>query len=101
MQSPSRKLKQKFWNKRVNAEKEGIPFKLTMEEFLLMVETAGLTEDDLHIKGFHLSRFNDEGAYEVGNCRFVHYLVNYSEKKVSEKASAASRQNILNYNYSK
>ena len=99
--SPSRKLKQKFWNKRVNAEKEGIEFLLTLSDFISLMEESSLTIDDLHIKGYHLSRFGDTGPYSIDNCRFVHYLVNYAEKKVSDKARAASRQNILNYNLNK
>lgn len=90
----TRPLKQKFWNKRVNAKKEGIEFNLTLEEFVSLMEEAQIGVDDLHIKGYHLSRFNDSGEYSKTNSRFVHYLVNYSEKKVSEKASEASRRNI-------
>lgn len=93
----TRKLKQKFWNKRVNAAKEGIDFNLTLDEFVSLMEDANLSIDDLHIKGYHLSRYNDTGSYSKENCRFVHYLVNYSEKKVSDKAREASRRNMIAY----
>lgn len=79
----------------MNAKAEGIEFKLTLEQFVGLMEEAGVETKDLHIKGYHLSRNNDTGAYEIGNCRFVHYLVNYAEKKVSPKARAASRRNAL------
>jgi hypothetical protein len=87
-------LRQKFQNKRVNARKEGIPFRLSVDDFVSLVKEAGLTADDLHIKGYHLSRYCDSGAYEIGNCRFVHYLDNYGEKKISDKARAASAENL-------
>ena len=92
-----RKLKQKFWNKRVNAAKESIEFNLTLEQFVQLMESSNITLDDLHIKGHHLSHYNDSGAYEIGNCRFVHYLENYAEKKISDKAREASRRNIIAY----
>lgn len=91
----TRSLKQKFWNKRVNAKKEGIDFCLTLDKFLALMREAGIQESDLHIKGYHLSRYFDNGAYKEGNCRFVPYLDNYAEKKVSAKASAASRRTAL------
>ena len=93
-----RSTKQKFWNKRVNARAEGIEFKLTLDEFVELMKAAGITTDDLHIKGYHLARYEDSGSYEVGNCRFVHYLVNYGEKKVSPKAREASRRNAIKMN---
>ena len=34
-------LKQKFYNKRVNAAKENIEFNLTLDEFRTLVEKAG------------------------------------------------------------
>ena len=97
----TRPLKQKFWNKRVDASKEGIEFSLTLEEFVALMEDANISIDDLHIKGHHLSRYNDSGSYTKDNCRFVPYLVNYSEKKVSDKARNASRQNMIRYRKSK
>ena len=96
-----RKLKQKFWNKRVNAHAEKIEFKLSLEDFVQLMEEANITIKDLHITGYHLSRNNDSGAYEIGNCRFKPYLENYAEKKLSEKSRKASIENISKYNLSR
>lgn len=96
-----RRLKQKFWNKRVNAEKENIEFKLSLEDYVMLMEQANITCEDLHIKGFHLSRKFDSGAYEIGNCSFVPYLENYKQKKVSEKSRNASRLNMIKINQRK
>lgn len=93
-----RKLKQKYWNKRVNAKAEGIEFSLSLDQFVQLMNEANITIDDLHIKGYHLSRTNDTGAYEIGNCRFKHYLINYAEKKVSDKARKASSENMKRLN---
>lgn len=65
------------------------------------MEIAGIKESDLHIKGYHLSRYSDKGDYSMDNCRFIHYLDNYAEKKVSEKSRKASAENIRNYNKKK
>lgn len=77
----NRVLKNKFYNKRTNALKEGIGFLLSFEDFLFLLDEANITVEDLHIKGYHLSRFNDSGDYTIENCRFIPYLVNYSEKR--------------------
>lgn len=97
----SRKIKQKFWNKRVNANKEGIVFSLTLEQYVQLMDDAGLSVSDLCIKGYHLSRKDDSGAYEIGNCSFKFYLDNYAEKKVSDKARHASSENMKRYNLKK
>lgn len=82
----------------MNAKKEGIDFNLSLMEFIALMQEANINENDLHIKGYHLSRFNDEGDYSITNCRFIHYLENYAEKKVSAKSRLASSNNILKYN---
>ena len=96
-----RRLKQKFWNKRVNAKAEGIGFELTLDDFVSLMKEANITVDDLHIKGYHLSRKNDEGPYKMGNCSFKYYLDNYAEKKISDKARNASSENMKKLNNKK
>jgi hypothetical protein len=91
----SRALYRKYSNKRVNAEKENIPFRLTYKEYKTLLNEAEITYKDIGNKGYHLARYNDEGAYEVENCRFIHYLENIKEKKVSEKSRKASRKQAL------
>src|SRR4051812_37096257 len=95
------KLRQRYVNKRVNAAKEGIDFLLTFEQFCDLLREAGIKSSDCGIKKYHLSRFEDQGNYEVGNCRFIFYLKNYFEKKISDKSREAGRQNITIYNLSK
>ena len=85
----------KYSNKRVNAKKERIEFKLTYDQFKLLLEEAGITHEDIGNNGYHLARYNDEGAYEIGNCRFIFYKENIAEKKISEKSRRASRKNAL------
>lgn len=90
-------LKTKYQNKKVNAEAEGIPFRLTFDEFKRLAEEAGITWRQMSIKGWHLARTFDLGAYEIGNCRFVPYLQNFLERKVSERSRKASSHNIRKY----
>ena len=87
------KLKRRYINKRVNAAKENIPFKLSFEEYVRLLIDAEIKSSDLGIKKYHLSRYNDSGSYVDGNCRFVWYTVNLGEKKISEKSRIASREN--------
>lgn len=87
----------KYSNKRVNAAKEGIPFNLSYDEFVHLMAESHISVDDLHIKGYHLARYGDTGSYEIGNCRFIPYLDNYSEKVITEKSRNASRSNIRKY----
>ena len=69
------KLRQRFCNKRVNAAKENIEFNLTFEEYCDLVQEAGLVSSQLGFAGtgknYVLARYNDEGPYEIGNCRFI------------------------------
>ena len=85
----------KYRNKKVNARKEYIEFNLTLEEYASLLEEAGITLEDVGNTGYHLARYNDEGPYEVGNCRFIHYLENLNEKQISEKSRNSSRDKIL------
>lgn len=91
------KLYQKYLNKEINSKKEGIGFHLSFSDFQKLMEDVGITVDDLHIKGYHLSRYNDSGDYRMGNCRFVDYRVNYAEKKISDKARETARQNLKTF----
>lgn len=87
------KLRAKINNKKFNAKSEGIDFRLSKEEVISLMNEAGIVSSQWNHKGFHLSRYNDSGAYCAGNCRFVPYCVNYAEKKVSEKSRDASKRN--------
>jgi hypothetical protein len=74
------KLRMRYVNKRVNAEKEGIGFGLTYDDFKRLMRRAKIVSSQLGIRGYHLSRKGDVGDYVVGNCRFLWYKKNYAEK---------------------
>lgn len=76
------KLKQRYINKRVNAQKEGIAFNLTYDQYVGLVASANLKSSQLGFTGenYVLGRYNDTGAYEVGNCRFITQKENAEEK---------------------
>lgn len=88
------KLKQRFYNKQVNARKEGLGFKLTLPQFKKLLRSAGITSSQCGIRGYHLARNNDSGPYAVGNCSFVWYKENLGAKKITNKSRRAARQNI-------
>ena len=94
----TRKLKQKWHNKRINAKKEGISFSLTLEEFIQLLEDAGITEEEIGNTEYHLARYKDQGGYKIGNCRFITHIENRNEKIISEKSREASRQHMRNIN---
>ena len=95
-----KKLHQKFFNKRVNARKEGIPFSLTFEDFCSLVREAGLTSSQLGFSGnkYVLARYGDKGGYELGNCRFITQKENADEKVITDKSREASRNNAIKMN---
>ena len=68
---------------------------LTFDEYCQLLIQAGLKSSDLGVKGYHLARFNDEGHYTLGNCRFLHYRTNLNERKLTDAMRAASKKNIL------
>lgn len=76
------KLKQRYINKRVNAKKENIEFHLSYEQYIQLVIDAGLKSSQLGFtgEGYVLGRYNDAGAYEYGNCRFITQKENSHEK---------------------
>ena len=88
-------IEQKFNFKKFTSEKEGIPFLLSIHEYCLLLQEAKITAEDIEVVKYHLSRYNDEGPYIYGNCRFVFHMVNRQEKKISEKAKAASIRNAI------
>lgn len=88
-----RKIYNKFSNKKFNAAKEGIPFELSFDDYVKLLNEAGITYLDVGNKGYHLARYNDMGPYSIGNCRFIFYKENMKEKKYSEKAKLANIEN--------
>lgn len=75
------KLRQKILNKRVNADKIGLAYKMSVSELLDELEFAGIKSSDWCVGKFSLSRFKDEGDYIVGNCRFLLQGDNAKERK--------------------
>ena len=76
------KLKQRWRNKKCNAKKEGLECKLSYNEYCMLVKEAGLVSSQLGFSGdnFVLGRYNDQGDYIVGNCRFITQKENSDEK---------------------
>lgn len=94
------KLKQRWANKRVNANAEGIPFDLSYAEYVQLVADAGLKSSQLGFTGdgYVLARYNDSGGYSINNCRFITQKENISERKITDKMRASGRTAITNYN---
>lgn len=92
-----RKAKIKFYNKKTHAKQLGIDFLLTFEEYVLLLEQAGITEQNVgqSINHYHLARYNDSGAYKIDNCRFITQPENMKERKPSKKSRESSRQKLL------
>lgn len=88
-------LKTKWQNKKVNAKKENIDFNLTFKDFCDLADKVGISFKDMNINGYHLARYNDSGAYEVDNCRFIPAKENFAERKTTDKVRASGRKNML------
>ena len=94
------KLRRRWLNKRVNADKEGIEFKLSFAQFCSLVSEAGLVSSQLGFsgEGYVLARYRDAGPYAYGNCRFITQTENMAERSVTPAAAAASRVKISKVN---
>lgn len=90
------KLLRKYRNKCYNAKKEGLKCELTFEEYIRLVNDAGLKSSDLGFTGkkYVLARIGDTGNYKFGNCRFITQKENVHEKVLTEKAIRTSKNNI-------
>lgn len=79
------KLREKYRNKRVNAQKEGMSCNLTFAEYMLLAKEAGIKSSDIGFSGkkYVLARYNDQGNYTYGNCRFITQYNNSREKIIS------------------
>lgn len=75
------KVYKRWENKKTNARKYGVECKLTLEEYCKLIYEAGLHSSDLGYKGnkYDLARYNDQGPYEIGNCRFITHKENMDE----------------------
>lgn len=89
------KLYRKWFNKKVNAKKEGLSCNLTFSEYCQLVDEAGLLSSQLGFKGegYVLARYDDKGDYCLGNCRFITQKENANERKLSEFAMQTMREN--------
>lgn len=75
------------------AKRQGIEFKLTLDDYIKLMSEAGITYDQVGPAGYHLARYNDTGPYAMGNCRFIWYLQNLQEKKISDLQRETSSRN--------
>ena len=78
------KLLSKYRNKCVNALKESIRCLLSFDEFCILVKEAGLVSSQIGFCGdkYVLARYNDEGDYVYGNCRFIRHIENAHEREL-------------------
>ena len=76
------KLIQRWRNKRVNAEQEGVKCLLSFDEYCQLVDRAGLVSSQLGFTGdkYVLARYGDKGDYTIDNCRFTTQLENAKER---------------------
>lgn len=76
-------LWRKFRQKKRNAEKINIGFELTFDQYCELLSLAKIKSSNVGVSLYHLARYGDIGPYKIGNCRFVTYLVNLSEQKIT------------------
>ena len=74
----------KYWKYKKNNNLKGeVKFLLSPLELLRLLKDAGIS---IHEVGngkskYNLARYNDEGNYEIGNCRFIPQIDNIMEKE--------------------
>jgi hypothetical protein len=74
------KTRKRYQNKRNHARKRGQEFNLTYPEYIALLTSAGIFGSQVGSTGYHLARYKDQGAYELGNCRFVFYGIHLDEQ---------------------
>ena len=85
--------RKKAWLKAIQKNKTpkhpywGIEFRLSYDEVFLLLRQSDITWDDVGcVPGkYHLSRVNDVGHYEMGNCRYIPMEENRKEQKRNSK----------------
>lgn len=90
------KLRDKWHNKKYNAQAVNIEFNLSYDEYMELMIEANIKSSQLGYTGenYVLARVNDEGPYVKGNCRFLTQHENIKERKLSCKAKESSRRNM-------
>ena len=79
----------KFKGVRSSAQKRGIPFTLTLEQFTAWaIETGYL--DLVGVRGHHCDRIEASKGYEMGNIRLLHYTENCSKGSRLERGLRGS-----------
>lgn len=73
--------------KKASAQGNHIDCLLSYHDYCMLVKEANLRSSDIgyHGKGYDLARYNDEGPYKLGNCRFITHKENTKERKISSK----------------
>lgn len=95
------KLKRKWINKCINAKKENLVCNLTFEEFCNLVYDAGIKSSQIGFSTkdkYVLARYNDDGNYDLGNCRFISHKENMHERKLTDKSRMSSHNNAVKMN---
>jgi hypothetical protein len=82
----------RYRNQKAAAKKRGIPFLLTFEEWRDIWDTSGKLEQRGRRRGqYVMARFNDQGAYEVGNVRICTAGDNVAEGLAGKPPSGWAR----------
>lgn len=88
-------LKGKFDAQRGNAERRGIPFLLTFDQWLtIWMESGRLTERGRGAEKYCMSRVSDCGSYEVGNVFIQTGRTNVSDGNIGKSMSQETREKI-------
>lgn len=66
-------LRKKWRTKRQRAIRAGLNFTLKFSEYILLMEIAGISENDIGLgkDKYCLGRYLDRGGYSLLNCRFI------------------------------
>lgn len=88
----SNKLRRKWRSKKYDAEKRGIGFFLTFEDYSSLLHSAGLSVEDIGatVGKYCLGRIGDEGDYTPTNCRFITVSENQREGVLSKREHGLS-----------
>lgn len=79
-------IRRKWQTKKDSAKRRGITFNLSLDDYKLLMSQAGVTLEMIgNKKGqYVIGRYNDEGNYSIGNCRFITTTENHKEGIISK-----------------
>ena len=85
-----------FYHQMKNAERRGVPFRLTFDQWLAIWKQSGHSPGGQSNADYCMARHGDKGAYEIGNVSIITCEENNRTKRHTESAKVAISEAMKN-----